>query len=90
MNPLKKSVKKANTRYWQFLLTYFQSKSEKKKTIFKKQIPPELPSSICLRIFLPVAVKQRKFSLSVSISNCRSWKNNKTTKIRTQGHQCFP
>ena len=82
INPLKKSVKKANTRYWQFLLTYFQSKSEKKKTIFKKQIPPELPSSICLRIFLPVAVKQRKFSLSVSISNCRSWKNNKNQDTR--------
>ena len=52
-------------------------------------IPPELPSSICFRIFLPVAVKERKFSLSVSISNCRSW-NKKKTKIRTQGHQCFP
>ena len=36
INPLKKSVKKANTRYWQFLLTYFQSKSEKKKNNFQK------------------------------------------------------
>ena len=35
MNPLKKSVKKANTRYWQFLLTYFQSKSEKKNNFQK-------------------------------------------------------
>ena len=34
--------------------------------------PPLLPSSICLRIFLPVAVSAKKFSLSVSISNCRS------------------
>ena len=43
--------------------------------------PPELPSSICFRIFLPVAVKARKFSLSVSISNCRSWKKQ-INKIR--------
>ena len=35
INPLKKSVKKANTRYWQFLLTYFQSKSEKKNNFQK-------------------------------------------------------
>ena len=73
---------KYTTRYWQLLLTYFQSKREKKKQFSKKQIPPELPSSICLRIFLPVAVKQRKFSLSVSISNCRSWKNNKNQDTR--------
>ena len=38
--------------------------------------PPLEPSSICLIIFLPVAVRDKKFSLSVSISNCRSWKNN--------------
>ena len=47
-------------------------------------IPPELPSSICFRIFLPVAVKERKFSLSVSISNCRSWNKKKTKK---SGHK---
>ena len=43
--------------------------------------PPLDPSSICLIIFLPVAVRDKKFSLSVSISNCRSYR--KKTKTDT-------
>ena len=48
--------------------------------------PPLLPSSICLRIFLPVAVSAKKFSLSVSISNCRSW-NKKVNHWREKSIQ---
>ena len=55
-----------------------------KPRYYRIVLPPELPSSICLRIFLPEAVRERKFSLSVSISNCRSWnrENNKNQDTR--------
>ena len=84
INPLKKSVKKANTRYWQFLLTYFQSKSEKKKQFSKNKYLQSFHRPFVWEFFFlwPSNKESSLFQYRFRIAD-----PGKTTKQQKSGHK---
>ena len=78
---------KYTTRYWQLLLTYFQSKREKKNNFQKNKYLQSFHRPFVWEFFFlwPSNKESSLFQYRFRIAD-----PGKTTKIRTQGQQCFP